>query len=67
MYSNHIFPITDFPRALGLNFFSLVWSDTTFIDFLDFLISSKILARYWQNKPIYPKMNIIFHKINFSY
>ena len=24
MYSNHIFPITDLPRGLGLNFFSLV-------------------------------------------
>ena len=24
MYSNHIFPITDLPRGLGLKFFSLV-------------------------------------------
>ena len=26
MYSNHIFPITDLPRGLGLKFFSLVYS-----------------------------------------
>ena len=25
MNSNHIFPITDLPRGLGLNFFSLVF------------------------------------------
>ena len=28
MYSNHIFPTTDLPRGLGLNFFSLVLQKT---------------------------------------
>ena len=32
MYSNHIFPITDLPRGLGLNFFSLVEDRLTFLD-----------------------------------
>ena len=45
MYSNHIFPITDLPRGLGLNFFSLVWINL--VNKAKKLSDAEIVRQFW--------------------